>query len=233
MRILGFALLCGTAALAGCGDDNPALPDARGDAAIDAAGDAGPCGADRFVTGELVDLDSTTAQLMGVFNARFTVEGMPARTATTAPNGRFELCVPAASAMTFDVDGPGAYLDGKAYLEAEALGGRPLSFRAYTEARGSMLYAFDAGLGHVLVFLAGDRSDLTLDRQHGPPLSGNDDDGDGAFTWAAGNSGRYVLFPNVDVSSPTITLGGDTSGPHLIPVMAGKLTLVAISFVFL
>jgi hypothetical protein len=83
------------------------------------------------------------------------------------------------------------------------------------------------------VFLAGDRSGLTLDRQHGPPLSGNDGDGDGAFTWTAGNSGRYVLFPNVDVSSPTITLTGDLSGPHTIPVMAGKLTLVAISFVFL
>ena len=233
MRIVLAALLGCATACAGCEDAAPATPDARIDAAIDAPGDAGPCGADRFVTGELVDFDSTLAQFQGVFGARLTVEGMPARTATTAPNGRFELCAPAASAMTFDLDAPADYLDGKAYIEAEALGGLTVSFRAYTQLRGSMLYAFDANRGHVLVFLAGDRSSLTLSRAHGPPLAGNDDDNDGAFAWAPGDAGRYVLFPNVDVSSPTITLGGDTSGPHTIPVAAGKLTLVAISFVFL
>lgn len=231
METVGFALLCGAVVCTGCGAGNRVAPDAPGDAPSDAAGDAGACGADRFVTGELVDLASSTAQLMGVFNARFTVEGMPARTTTTAPNGRFELCAPAAAAMTFDVDAPGDYLDGKAYVEAEALGGWTLSFRAYTPATAP--YTFDAGRGHVLVFLAGDRSDLTLDRPHGPPLAGNDDDGDGAFTWTAGNAGRYVLFPNVDVSSPTVTLGGDLSGPHTIPVAAGKLTLVGIFFVYL
>lgn len=229
MRLAGFALLCCVTACAGRGDDNPATPDA----AADAPGDAGPCGADRFVTGELVDFDSSTAQFQGVFNARFTVEGMPARTATTAPNGRFQICAPATSAITFDVDAPGDYLDGKAYIEADAPDGLPLSFRAYTALRGSMLYAFDANRGHVLVFLAGDRWNLTLDRPHGAPLSGNDDDNDGAFTWTAGNAGRYVLFPNVDVSSPTITLGGDYAGPHTIPVAAGTLTLVSIFFVFL
>jgi hypothetical protein len=227
MGTVTFALLCGAAACTGCGAGPRVAPDAPGDA----PGDSGPCGADRFVTGELVDFASSTAQLMGVFGARFTVEGMPARTTTTAPNGRFELCAPAAAAMTFDVDAPADYLDGQAYVEAEALGGRPLSFRAYTPATAP--YTFDAARGHVLVFLAGDRSDLTLDRPHGPPLAGNDDDGDGAFTWEAGNAGRYVLFPNVDASSPTLTLGGDLSGPHTIPVAAGKLTLVGILFVFL
>jgi hypothetical protein len=230
MRTARFALLCSVSACAGCGDDHPAVPDAT---ATDAATDAGPCGADRFVTGELVDLDSTTSQFMGVFNARLTLEGMPSKTATTAPNGRFELCAPATSPMMFDVDAPDAYLDGKLYLEAEALGGRPLSLRAYTQARGSMLYAFDPNLGHVLVFLSFDGAELTLSRQHAAPLSGNDHDNDGAFTWAPGNSGRYVLFPNVDVSSPTITLSGDYAGPHTIPVMAGKLTLAAISIVYL
>jgi hypothetical protein len=231
MRITGFVRLC--CALAGCGGNtSPATPDATADAA-DAA-DAGPCGAERFVTGELVDLDSTTRQFMGVFNARLTVEGMPARTATTAPNGRFELCVPVALATTFDVDAPGAYLDGKTYIEHDALfGTAAASFRVYTQARGAQLYAFNPGLGHILVFLAGDRGELTLDRAHGPPLSGNDDNGDGAFKWSAGNSGRYVLFPNVDVSSPTVALSGDFSGPHPIPVVAGKLTLVAITFVAL
>ena len=222
MRI-AIALACCATGCSGC-DGSSAVPDAPGD---------GPCGAERFVTGELVDFDSSTAQFMGVFNARFTVEGMPARTATTAPNGRFELCAPGTGAMTFDVDAPADYLDGKAYLEADALGGRPLSFRAFTQARASMLYSFDPGRGHVLVFLAGDRFDLTLSRAHGAPLAGNDDDGDGAFTWTAGAAGRYVLFPNVDASSATVALGGDPSGPHAIPVAPGALTLAAIFFVFL
>jgi hypothetical protein len=230
MRIAVLALLCGASVCAGCGDDNPTALDA----AIDAPGDAGRCGgADLLVTGELVDFDSTPTQFLGVFDARLTAEGMPARTATTAPNGRFEICAPAMPAMTFDVDAPGDYLDGKAYIEAQALGGGPLSFRAYTQLRGSMLYNFDATRGHVLVFLAGDRLDLSLDRPHAPPLAGNDDATSGELTWTPGNVGRYVLFPNVDVSSPTVTLSGDLAGPHALPVMAGKLTLAAIFFVIL
>jgi hypothetical protein len=238
MRTALLVLLCGAAACTGCDGGSQGTPDGSSDGAGDGAGDgeAGPCGAERFVTGALVDLDSSDAQFMGVFNARFTVEGHPAKTTTTAPNGRFELCAPAAQAVILDVDAPGAYLDGKAYLEAEALDatttGRPLTLRAYTQARAAGLYTFDPARAHVLVFVAGDRSDLTLDRAHGAPLAASDDDGDGAFVWAPGRVGRYVLFPNVDVSSPTISLGGDTSGPHLIPVAAGKLTLVAIFFVF-
>ena len=227
MKLVVLALL-GATVCAGCGGGHSTRPDA----ASDAPANDGSCGAERFVAGELVDLDSTTTQLQGVASARLTALGMPARTSVTAPNGRFELCAPASAAITLDVDAPADYLDGKAYIEAEALGGRSLSLRAYTQLRGSMLYSFDASRGHVLVFLAGDRSDLTLGRAHAAPLSGNDDDGDGALAWAAGNVGRYVLFPNVDVSSPTILLHGDPSGPHTIPVAAGKLTLAAIFFVF-
>lgn len=227
MRLVIRSLLMATVC-AGCGGGGTAGPDA----ASDAPGGTGPCGAEHLVTGELVDLDSTTAQPQGISNVRLTVEGMPARTAVTAPSGRFELCAPAAAAVTLDVDAPVDYLDGQAYIESEVLGGLPLSLRAYTQSRGAMLYSFDASRGHVLVFLAGDRSDLTLSRAHAAPLSGNDDDGDGVLAWAPGNVGRYVLFPNVDVSSPTILLHGDPMGPHTIPVAAGKLTLAAIFFVY-
>ncbi|HWO18549.1 MAG TPA: hypothetical protein VNO30_07220 [Kofleriaceae bacterium] len=232
MRIARIALLgmgaCAACAYAGCGGSPAARPDAAGNG----PGDAGACGIDRFVTGELVDLDSTTALFKGVLGARLTVEGVPARSSTTAPNGRFQLCAPPAGAITLDVDAPGDYLDGKAYIEAEALGAPALSLRTYTRARGAALYAFDPSRGHVLIYLAGDRSDLTLSRAHGAPLAGNDDDGDGALAWEAGNAGRYVLFPNVDVSSPTIELGGDPRGPHTLPVAAGQLTLAAIFFVY-
>jgi hypothetical protein len=226
------SVLLGVAACAGCANNAVTRPDAGGNM----PGDAGVCGADRVVTGEFVDIDSTSALLKGVASARLSVEGMPARTSIAAPNGRFLLCAPlvvaGAGALTLDLDAPGDYLDGKVYIEAEPAVAPPLRLRTFTQARGSTLYAFDPSRGHVLVYLTGDRSDLTLSRAHGAPLMGNDDDGDGAFAWEAGAAGRYVLFPNVDVSSPTIELGGDPRGPHMIPVAAGKLTLAVIYFVF-
>jgi hypothetical protein len=228
MRIAAFALVCCATACAAWRDSST-VPDASPDTPPEAS----PCGAGRLVTSELVDFDSTASQPIGVFNARFTAEGMPAQIFTTALNGRFDLCVHAKSPMIFDVDAPAAYLDGKAYIGGRGLGLHPLSFRALTQARASTLYTFDANRGHVLVFLAGDRSDLTLDRAHGPPLAGDDEGSPGTYTWAPGNGGRYVLFPNVDVSSPTVTLTGDPYGPHTIPVAAGKQTFVAIWFVYL
>jgi hypothetical protein len=231
MRIAPLALLCCATACAGC-SDNPTTPDGRVDAMID--GDPGPCGGgEQLVTGELVDFDSTAGQFLGVFNARLTADATPPRTATTAPNGRFELCAPAAPRIVLDVDAPGDYLDGKMYLDAMEPDARPLSFRAFSAARAAMLYAFAPARAHVLVYLSGDRSDMSLDRAHDPPLAGNDDGTPGTITWSAGNSGRYVLFPNVDASSPTVTLDGDYAGPHIIPVAAGQLTLAAISFFFL
>lgn len=227
MKLVILALL-GATVCAGCGGGSEARPDA----AIDAPGSTRPCGAEHLVAGEIIDLDATTTQPQGIASVRLTVEGMPSRTAVTAPSGQFELCAPAAPSITLDVDSPVDYLDGKAYLDSEVLGGLPLSLRAYTQSRGELLYNFDASRGHVLVFLAGDRSDLTLDRAHGAPLAANDDDGDGALVWSPGNVGRYVLFPNVDVSRATIELRGDPSGPHTIPVAAGQLTLAAIFFVF-
>lgn len=227
-----LSLLAAAVACAACEGGSTAAPDASPDGAPDAPADAGPCGADRFVTGELLDLDATTAQHLGVFNARFTVEGMPDRTAATAPNGRFELCAPRASSVTFDVDAPGSYLDGKAYIALDALGPRTASFRGFTPTRALGLYSYDPDRAHVLVYLAGDRHDVSLSGTHGTALAGNDDATAGTFAWAPGISGRYVLFPNVDAAQPTVTLTSP-GATHTLPVAAGRLTLAAISFFFL
>ena len=227
--------------LGACGD-NIERPDARVyDARPDAPADApvdGPCGAGMFVTGELVDIDSTTTSFMGGNAATFTLRGGSASDATS-PNGRFELCVPIATSLVFDVDAPPERLDAIAYIEPEALGAmaRLISFRSFTPARIASFFVerglvYDPTKAQVLVFLAGDRSNLTFDRAHDTVQGGNDDDDeDGAYTWAAGQ-GRYVLFPNVDVTNPTGTLEGDLSGTHTIPLEAGKLTYAALFWVF-
>jgi hypothetical protein len=71
-----------------------------------AVADAGPCGADRFVTGELVDWDSSDARFCGVFGATLEVHGDVTRRDETNPNGRFELCAPAAPLLRIDVTPP-------------------------------------------------------------------------------------------------------------------------------
>lgn len=234
-------LLACALVLAACGDNIEVAPpiDAAIDAAVDAAPD-GPCGTGRLVTGELVDIDSTTTSFMGVNNALFTQRGGTAMDATS-PNGRFEMCASATTSYLFDVDAPGDRIDGVAYLEVEAVTemARTISFRTMTAARALTFYTergltFDATKAHVLVFLAGDRSNLTMSgAAHGAVQAASDDATAGTFVWAAGNGGRFVLFPNVDVTSPTVQLIGDLSGQHEVPVEAGKLTFAALFWVFL
>lgn len=237
LRILAVALL----GVAACGDNlDPVAIDAR---PIDAPADSsidGPCATGRYVSGELVDIDSSTASLAGVHNAVFTQRGGSA-TDTTSPNGRFEICVPATTTYLFDVDAPGDRLDAIAYLDVRALDlidVRPISLRTMSATRAATFYAergltFDASKAHVLVFLAGDRSNLTLQgASHGTVQGGNDDGTPGTYTWSLGQ-GRYVLFPNVDATPGSVSLIGDPAGQHAVPVEAGTITLVALAWFFL
>jgi len=226
--------------LVACGDNLQPAVDARpiDSAPVDAAVD-GPCATGRYVTGELVDLDSTNAAFAGVSNAQFTQRGGAGMDATS-PNGRFEMCVASTTSYLFDVDAPATHADSIAYFEAEAIeGGRMISFRTWTGGRAQSFYTslgltFDPAKAHVLVFAAGDRSQLTLSGgSHGTVVAGNGGETTGAYTWAAGASGRYVLFPNVDPTAGEVMVIGDLSGPHLVPVAAGKITQVAAFWVFL
>lgn len=240
MRALGLALVSSLLGLAACGD-NLAQPDARlRDAPPDVPADApidGPCGAGQFITGELVDIDSTTAAFLGVNAATFTLRGGTASDATS-PNGRFELCVPTSTSYVFDVDAPSDRLDGIAYIEPESMSSMAqlLSLRSFTPARIASFFVerslvYDPTKAQVLVFLTGDRSNLTFDRAHQTVQGANDDDNDGSYTWTAGQ-GRYVLFPNVDTTNATGTLVGDLSGAHTIPLEAGKITYASLFWVF-
>lgn len=241
-------VLAQLALLGACGD-NLSVPDAR---EIDAApppdvAPDGPCGSGLYVTGELVDIDSTTAVFNGGLGT-LTLRGAAGVSDATSPNGRFELCAPALTTYVFDLDVTGAGaaqprvdgVDGIVYIEPEALGAgnEVISFRTFTPARIATFFTendlvYDPTKAQVFVDITGDRSNLTLDRAHDAELGGNDDGSPGTFTWAPGQ-GRYTLFPNVDVTQATGTIGGDVSGgTHTVPLAAGTITYVALSWRFL
>lgn len=243
------SVVCSLLVLAACGDNLKGAADAGPiDMAIDGPpADEGPCGAQRFIGAELLDWDSSGASFMGVNAATFTQRGGSA-TATTPPNGRIEMCVGTTTSYVFDVDVASAsYLDAIAYFDLEAIvaSGPPdqrIRFRGITSARAASFYTersltFDAAKAHVLVYLAGDVSNISLDRAHQTPQLGTYNAQTDAITWTTGvvgaNAAKYVLFPNVDAASPTGVIEGDLGGDHSIPLEAGKLTLVGISWVFL
>jgi hypothetical protein len=239
------SLVCSLAIMCACGDNLKGPIDA---APIDATPDSppvddGPCGTNRFIGAELLDWDSTGAAFMGVNAATFTQRGGTATT-TTPPNGRVEMCVGTTTSYIFDVDVASAtYLDAIAYFDLEAIvesapADRHIRFRGITTARATSFYVerslvYDPTKAHVLVYLAGDVSDISLDRAHGTPQLGTYNASTDSITWTSGaGSAKYVLFPNVDASSPTGVIEGDLGGDHSVPLEAGKLTLVGISWVF-
>ena len=191
-----------------------------------------------FLSGELVDWDSTNASFLGVFDAKVSLPGSLMPLLSTPPNGRIETCVPAASPLRFDLDAPADYLDGTLVIQREAIASlHPLSLRSIKLARASSFFTsrgltFDPNRAQVVVFLAGDRSQVTLDRAHDAAQSGSDDTQPGTFVWTAGDTGRYVLFPNVDATLPTATVTG-VAQPLSVPIAPGKLTLVATSIIFI
>ena len=239
MKTLGLAAALAAVACGACGDDGnetidgpPA--DARIDARIDGAGIC-PLG-DVFFTGELLDWDSTDAAFMGVPDAVFTVQGAPTRTDTTAPNGRFELCIPDARVIV-EVDAPPAYLDGVIVIDQDEIeSSSVVSLRAISAARTTTFYVergltYNPARAHILDAQIADTTDLSIDRPSDTPQSATVGGG-GVLTWSAASGGDLVLFPNVDVTQPNAVVSGDMS-PHTVPLTAGEFTWVVTSTVFL
>jgi hypothetical protein len=175
---------------------------------------------------------------------RVTAQGVPGRELTTPPNGRLEVCVPPAGSAQLTADAPAQappaatdYLDAVAVVDAGAIAqtARTLSFRALTNARKVSFYqeralTYDPARGHLLIYLTGDRTALSVDVETGAPLGG-DDSGSGAITWGM-DGGRYRLFPNVSVAEGTARISGAPDGVRAVPVAANQLTLVMMHFTF-
>jgi hypothetical protein len=224
-------------AASACSDDGSMPIDAPVDA-VDVPPDVdnGTCGDQVRFTGEYVDWDTHTS-FCGIFNATITVAGGGASD-TTAPNGRFDLCIPDAPTTRLDVTQPTAasectqppsmytvptlFVADKAVIE----GGGMFSGRAFTVARqDTFVPAFDATKAQVFVHIDGAARTLSLDASRDPAqiVMGT--------MWTQGDTGTDVFFPNVDVGSGTTVLsatGGTTIGTGSIPLVAGTITNITL-----
>lgn len=220
--------------LAACGDDGVK------DASVDI--DNGSCGDQLRFTGELVDWD-THAMFCGVKDAVIEVDGGQGAMDTTAPNGRYDLCLPAANQftrlnVTFAAVASACTQPASMYTLPVIIyadhgvikAGAAYAARAMTMARQMSYFTmiqqtFDATRGQVLVHVHGTKfPKITLAADHGPPqiVSGQ--------TWAAGDSGSDIFFPNVAVGTGKVKLqiAGGGAGQTEIPVVAGTITNVAV-----
>ena len=221
--------ILGTACSA-CSDDGGTAIDAT--PVIDI--DNGSCGDALNFTGELVDADSNMTNFCGVNNAALDGGGAMDN---TAPNGRFEMCIPRASQTNIVIMPPAAAsgctgMPGTYTMAAVAvanpatiLAGGFWSGRMITTARlATLAPGADMSKAHVMVHVDGQRRAVAILATHGTAQAYS------GTAWAAGESGSDVFFPNVDIASgsTTLTVVGGAIGTGSIPLQAGKLTMVTV-----
>lgn len=225
-------VLLASLALVGCSDD------ANKDASVDI--DNGSCGSDLRFTGEYLDWDSHTS-FCGIKDAMLQVSGGPID--STAPNGRFDLCVPGTATTTelmiTQPTGPsGCTQPPSTYpmptmfyaIRAVIRGGGFFSGRSITANRRPAFFTqigqtYDPTKAIVFVHVHGATPRaITLANAHGAPqvITGN--------TWAAGDTAADVMFPNVDVGTGKVKLSiaGGGTGEGDVPIAAGTITNVAV-----
>lgn len=233
-----YLLAALTVTATACGDDGPAAIDARAiDAhAIDAMIDAppGPCGAEVQLTGEYIDWDSTLAVFDGVENAVWQIPG--GRMATTAPNGRIILCIPAGAVSQIDVTQPD-YLPARVVADPAVVGpaGGTFSVRGLKRAMAAAQFTefgvtFDPAAAQVLIYKVGAAIPLVLLPAVAPSEGTFVSDGSDDITWAEGSTGKLTLFPNRPVGAGTATLSSTSAfiGPTALPLAAGRFTIAII-----
>lgn len=231
-------------ALAACGGGGGKPSDAGADTPIDTPV---TCGGVTAFTGDIVDWDSTEASFCGVFGAKWTVRADPACTATTAPNGRFQLQIPHQAQTSVDITPPAAaspcpglsgtpmntyQLPGVAIAsDAVISAGAPFSFRAraMVQARVATLFAqigqpLATDHGQLVVHVIGTARPVALSAAHAATQRF---DGTG---WAAGDTGSDVFFPNVDLGggAVTVSMTGASIGTGSYALDPGKLTYLSV-----
>lgn len=211
-----------------CGDDGSGPVDAK-TPTVDI--DNGSCGDAIRFTGEYVDWDKDSS-FCGINDALFQVQGDGAMD-STAPNGRFDLCVPDQAVTLLDITHPTGTSQcttppGTYNLPAIAVANRSVilaggfwSGRAFTMGRQT----FDPTKAQVLVHVEGTARALSITASHGPTQAIS------TTTWGLGDTGHDVYFPDVDPSGGTTTLsvaGGGAIGAGALPLVAGTMTNVSI-----
>lgn len=216
--------------LAACGDDGAK------DASVDI--DNGSCGDMLRFTGELMDWDSHS-HFCGVKDAVLEITG--GAMDGTAPNGRFDLCLPAASkfdklTVMFDVAASQCTQPASTYTMPVVVyadhgvikAGGFYSARAMTMARQTSFFqeiqqTMDPTRGHVFVHVNGMKQPkITLAADHGVAQATT------PTGWAAGDMGTDVFFPNVATGNVKLQIAGGGTGETEIPVIAGTITNVAV-----
>lgn len=236
---IGLVLLV---TLAACGDDGAAVDGGPADTILVVDIDNGSCGDTIRLTGEYVDWDSD-ASFCGINAAVFEVEG-DGQMDSTAPNGRFDLCTPdqAATKLTITqpsgnsqctVPGAPYTLPTILYVRKDViLAGAFYSARSWTTAKQDAIFtasgaAFDGSKAQVHVHVDGNATHaVSIAAAHGTAQA----IAAGGTTWATGETGKDVFFPNVDVGSGTtmLTVAGGAIGGGSIPLVAGTLTNVTV-----
>lgn len=219
----------------GCGDDGGTV-----DAGYVIDIDNASCGDQLHFTGEYVDWD-TDAAFCGIGDATVDVEGDGA-TDTTAPNGRFDLCIPRMQTLTklivtqpsgnSQCTNPISGYSVPTILVANRdviLAGGFFSGRAFTTARQASFFQtaglqFDSNKAQVFVHVNGTPHAVALAAAHAAPQAIV------ATAWAPGDTGHDVFFPNVDVGggTTTLTVSGGAIGTGSIPLIAGTITNVSV-----
>jgi hypothetical protein len=190
--------------------------------------DNGVCGSLLRFTGEYIDWDSG-ASFCGILGAQFAVPG--GAQGTTPPNGRFDLCVPDQAVVLVDITPPAAAsqctvppatytLPGIAVAsKAVILAGGFWSGRGFAMAR----QAVDPAKAQVFVHVNGTPRQVSLAATHGPAQARM------TASWAPGDTGQDVFFPDVDpAGGATMLSAGTAIGTGSIPLVAGKMTNVSI-----
>ncbi|MBS1124051.1 MAG: hypothetical protein H6Q90_6279 [Deltaproteobacteria bacterium] len=235
-----LCLVAGASLAAGCGaagTDDGGTPIDAGFPIVDI--DNGSCGDQLRFTGEYVDWDHD-ATACGIEDALFQVAGDGAMD-ITAPNGRFDLCIPSATTTTVEISPaitasqctvPGSTYPLPAIAvvnKAVILAGALWSGRNFTIDRQQSLFqaaglTFDPAKAQVFVHLEGPQRPIAITAAHGTTQAMT------ATAWAAGDTGHEVFFPNVDVGGQTtmLTVTGGALGTGPIPLAAGKITTVTL-----
>lgn len=227
-----------TTLLAACGDDGGNGPADAAFVPVDI--DNGSCGDQVRFTGEYVDWDETATSFCGIFGAVFEVDGGGAMDAT-APNGRFDLCIPNEATTRLTVTQPddnsqcttppAAYtvpviaVANRMFIQS----GGFWSGRAWAAERQASVFqqagqAIDPTKAQVFVHIDGPAREVSLAAAHGTAQT------HGSAGWAPGANGTDVFFPNVEVGGGTTALSvtGGAIGTGDIPLVAGTITSISV-----
>lgn len=232
-RLFAFALA--TLGLGACNGN-----DAASDGPFTIDIDNASCGDRINFTGELVDWDKD-ANFCGIFEALIQVQD-DGPMDVTAPNGRFEsICVPDQPVTLLDVTPPAGNspctsppspypMPGIAVANRDVIrAGGFFSARSFTSARRDSFFAqagfsFAPALAQVFVHVHGTPRAVSIGAAHAPvqAIAGT--------TWAPGDTGHDVFFPNVDpaAGSTTLSVAGGAIGTGTIPLVAGTFTYVSV-----